>query len=356
MRNATDETANKNANKEEWTTVSRRRGHVKRGRKTNRRKSVASDGEYGTHRNISSSSTGSKKVMNPQIFVFDDVESDEVTLYNHVLACMDGLSQTQFFQNVLHCFSKANVVVHKNLSSSSNENGVETHDNSLFAVEDIVCLGVGNFGAVYRGSFSAPMLQLALVLLLRAEFYSTITTKSNASEVEGGRTTFSGVIEVMYCEPLMNTVEEAVLRMFSVDVIPNDFGKRRIKGNNKTLFFLPHCPMRLYSNVVWANWDSDLVRNVVLFGNSFLAYDERIVNSEDRNDATNCIFQTIPYVHELPVLLAASNDDKLRNMEQAFNDSCVIRFAPESMDHVDLGAVDHPPEYFVFQENDELLA
>lgn len=48
------------------------------------------------------------------------------------------------------------------------------------------------------------------------------------------------------------------------------------KANEKTLFYMPHCGKQLYSNLLWANWSSRLLQNVVLFGNSFSMYKAEI--------------------------------------------------------------------------------
>ncbi len=48
----------------------------------------------------------------------------------------------------------------------------------------------------------------------------------------------------------------------------NERGLRRV--SDKTLFYMPHCPIGLYQNVLVANWRNP--ENIILFGNSFSTY------------------------------------------------------------------------------------
>lgn len=73
-------------------------------------------------------------------------------------------------------------------------------------------------------------------------------------------------------DPVMGEIERAILAKLGCGVIEiNEQGKRcccgpieGTEGKQKglearcrpTLFFMPHCPMRLYSNLLWANWSA----------------------------------------------------------------------------------------------------
>ncbi len=45
----------------------------------------------------------------------------------------------------------------------------------------------------------------------------------------------------------------------------NTKGKHAVE--NQTLFFMPHCPYRLYCNVLWANWQN--LDYAHIFGNRY---------------------------------------------------------------------------------------
>jgi len=107
-----------------------------------------------------------------------------------------------------------------------------------------------------------------------------------------------------YFDPVTSATENAVLEHFGWRRIEqNEEGKRRVacmtpfdstnERNNVshsifedesrpsklsgTIFFMPHCPFRLYSNVLWANWAPEYLIDCLVVGNSFSAYDNRMV-------------------------------------------------------------------------------
>ena len=122
---------------------------------------------------------------------------------------------------------------------------------------------------------------------------------------------------------------------------------------------MPHCPMRLYCNVLWSHWDQ--LDTTIIFGNSFHSYDERILSSERRKDRTNGMFQILDCTNEIPVIVSKEDvdnfvgDGALIHLENAFNDCNVISFTV-GKDSKSI-AVDRPDEYFASQDpdNKELL-
>lgn len=88
--------------------------------------------------------------------------------------------------------------------------------------------------------------------------------RSTDSEIEPAMLVF---------DPVMNDMDTAILASLGCRIPENEQGKRccygagrelgQEEGDGKrrrtrpTLFFMPHCPIRLYSNVLWANWSSE---------------------------------------------------------------------------------------------------
>lgn len=38
-------------------------------------------------------------------------------------------------------------------------------------------------------------------------------------------------------------------------------------SSRRVLFYMPHCPQRLYSNVLWANWTPQALARLLILGN-----------------------------------------------------------------------------------------
>lgn len=157
-------------------------------------------------------------------------------------------------------------------------------------LRELVCYGIGNFS-----ESDSSRYQLALALCLR----DLLSTKSSASDVAAataaatsaaaeaaasrlpgnGSTAVRGPAVLVF-DPVMGETERAILETLGCGLLQNEEGKRccchdrrRRETSNEfgdgssgsdgreslttpTLFFMPHCPQRLYSNVLWANWSS----------------------------------------------------------------------------------------------------
>jgi len=245
-------------------------------------------------------------------------------------------------------------------------------------------------------SYSPSMIQLACVLLLRKflaqkkeqeqrnerelcpnsdnnnnddQIHSQTLSEKKTESVNLSFLHQQKLIPMLYFEPCINKLEKLVLsECFFVTVLEcNERGERKVDGQSaetdglmtkkpiqSTLFYMPHCPMRLYSNVIWANWEHLTDGRIIIFGNSFHAYDQRIIDGKKRNDPTNGIFRLIPFVREICVqgvekneyfkqpkalnnngnvsLSNGSNFLTLNDLEVAFNDCVVTYFSMNNED------------------------
>ncbi|EPS69606.1 hypothetical protein M569_05159, partial [Genlisea aurea] len=72
-------------------------------------------------------------------------------------------------------------------------------------------------------------------------------------------------------DPVISSTEAKVLTSLGCYVVPlNEQCRRRV--TEPTLFFMPHCDIFMYDNVLQANWRADLLSNVIILGNSFERY------------------------------------------------------------------------------------
>ena len=426
---------------EEWTFVPQRKGskHTKHKKQHNNRKGKHTvSGLYGAsvHNNIdddteeheNSTSTDEQKMI------------ERERIKDNVLECMHALeSQIQmgsglFAHRLISSLAAAS-------STTNNKNELKTNtttkdDRSIDAlhIREIVAYGIGNFA---KGNYQAPILQLACLLLIRrraalAKQHSTnmidtnhqptTTTTSDATTIT---TTDSfeydqARVPIYYYEPCILPMEKELLEsIFHVLVLTsNEFGKRSLESmrqeykeqqrqqqssiNNAVpssdtsiaavsdssalgteclhtiLFYMPHCPMQLYSNVLWAHWDHIFPRqqqkctkedenssnnSIIVFGNSFHAYDERTISSEKRMNPTNGLYRVIPFVNETIVSVQPSDCrgegavDALRYLDNAFNDCNVMSFSYNGDDD-EAGCIEkkimpeRPKEWFASDDPD----
>ena len=117
----------------------------------------------------------------------------------------------------------------------------EQFDDVGFKFDHICALGIGSL------SSHTSQLQLAICLCLCDTLLSNGTSCS-------------------IFDPMITAVDLEVYRSLHLMVITeNTKGKQRIADEGTTLFFMPHCPYRLYCNVIWANWEN--LQRVYIFGN-----------------------------------------------------------------------------------------
>ena len=310
------------------------------------------------------------------ISVLEKVLTSDASFSSRLIAALRGVTTS----------SSANkdggVEADNKFANKKEEGNVDDDDLNL---REIVAYGIGNFAATT--SFSAPMLQLACVLFLRrcaAAASSCIIDSNEEVDVipsdDDTQSIFKreqNLVPIYYYEPCILPVERDLLEsVFHVHVLDNnEFGKLHVQSMrqgddtavattntssservSKSLFYMPHCPMRLYSTVLWSHWEN--LDSILIFGNSFQSYDERILSSERRNDPTNGLLRIIPCTNEVSIKLQGNRRrgyelyDALNHyLETAFNDCNIISFS------VDNEISDRPDEYFASQDPDnrELL-
>lgn len=167
----------------------------------------------------------------------------------------------------------------------------------------IVCYGIGNFGRKHSTP-SAPLWQLACAMEMREILW-------RSQELS---------MPMYYFEPFMTSEEEAFLSQSSIQIITENERARRI-AKNPTLFFMPHCPLGLYANLLFAN--SDCLENVKIMGNSLHTYADRL----EQNKYTALLRHLQPMWDEIQIDLSKTDASSVPGyFEQAFNDSAVISF------------------------------
>ena len=121
-------------------------------------------------------------------------------------------------------------------------------------LQAMVCYGIGHFG-VSRAS----ALQAGLAIHLRKRL---------------------GIHGPMFIyDPVLTENEQRAARSLGFTLLTvNEVGLRVVQ--EATLFYMPHCGRRLYSNVLRANWGAAGLARVLIVGNSFEGYRLRMLTDE----------------------------------------------------------------------------
>ncbi|TDH70806.1 hypothetical protein CCR75_005531 [Bremia lactucae] len=182
----------------------------------------------------------------------------------------------------------------------------------------IVGYGLGSFC-----DSSNAVHQLAFLVALRKALGHILATR-NAHVLKGFQ---SFHLDTEIFDPVMNKADVAIATHFKLKIIQeNEHGKRQVFPCNQTIFFMPHCGKALYQNVLACNWGLQL-HHVVIIGNSFTAYADRVLARVEREQLL--LVRVLPYVNEtaLSCGVARTHDD-FRHYEAAFNDLSVHAFRP----------------------------
>ncbi|EOA13835.1 hypothetical protein CARUB_v10026935mg [Capsella rubella] len=115
----------------------------------------------------------------------------------------------------------------------------------------MVMYGIGSIE-----SYESPRFQLSIAILLKREFDWV-----------------GDSIEVF--DPVLSATESSYLESLGCTVLSVNEQARR-EALKPTLFFMPHCEANLYCNLLEANWRTDRLCRIALFGNSFQMYEEQV--------------------------------------------------------------------------------
>jgi len=331
---------------DEWMTIQKttRRRRPQRRRSRNYMKDASSKLPDNNNNNINRISDASRFLENAvsaQLKTYCEI-GDSITpeqICNALDICLRELKESSYWDTLRQVLKK--------------QMEAETH-NVRF--QSIVCYGIGNFGTKRP---SAPLWQLALALTIRDYIRTTtaltppITPQQEQEQLQlSGSGAETGNDEYLsterkngqrppamyYFEPLMTVQESEVLEKLDIRIIKeNERGKRSVnnddddKNNGVTLFFMPHCPMSLYTNLFHTNWDC--LQQVIVFGNSLSSYIDGGSNNTNENDPQKQqaleILEVLQPFWEVDRLKMSKKDisDRPAFFEQAFNDSSFTSFA-----------------------------
>uniref|UniRef100_A0A8C6W1U8 SRR1-like domain-containing protein n=1 Tax=Nannospalax galili TaxID=1026970 RepID=A0A8C6W1U8_NANGA len=190
-----------------------------------------------------------------------------------------------------------------------------------------VCYGLGNFA-----SCATARIQLAFLLLLLEKCH----------------------IPRSHCcvyDPLFSHVETTVLMALGVMVLKeNEEGKHSV-GIQPTVFYMPHCGMALYNNLLWSNWSTAALSRTVIIGNSFRSEPEEQAMADLLLDLSVQILKGLKELAlpQTPQYMDTFNDMSVHwfpvsKLERLSNDLWASREEPDYQDCEDLEIIRKPAD------------
>ncbi|KAG6623739.1 Protein Kinase [Phytophthora cinnamomi] len=289
---------------QEWQLVSRRQ---RRGK-----------ARSGSSRLRSSTSKARKPSPNGEEVVepVDEVAAEKQTqIAQRVRAIADVLRDSLLLKDALRVVTEQ---FELNAVQSHKEGGDEYAGEGV-REPTLVGYGLGSFCAS-----SNAVHQLGFLVALKEALGAGKATAT--AEVAAGADKIQHRAEIF--DPAMNKSDAAIAESLDVSVIQdNEHGRRRVARN--TVFFMPHCGKTLYENVLACNWGPELNR-LVIIGNSFSAYGDRVLAAQERQELL--LVRVLPFLEEVPLSCGVTKAHAdFARYEAAFNDLSAHRFPSDSL-------------------------
>ncbi|KAH6811269.1 sensitivity to red light reduced protein [Perilla frutescens var. hirtella] len=179
-----------------------------------------------------------KRDKEVQLWAPIDLETDperESKLMQKMQICIQKFENSEFHGNLLNQIKNPDML-DKFLRVLGSEKKMQ-----------MVIYGIGSIE-----SYESPRLQLSLAILLKRSF------------------DWIGEIELF--DPIISLTESKVLTSLGCSVLSINEQCRR-QAVKPTMFFMPHCEVELYNNLLEANWEVDQLNRLIIFGNSFGEYE-----------------------------------------------------------------------------------
>lgn len=189
----------------------------------------------------------------------------ESKLLQKMQICIEKVQSSQFYQTLVDDLGTMPALEFLNRVLASEPN------------MGMVIYGIGSIE-----NYENPRLQLSLAILLKRKFG------------------WIGSLEVF--DPILSATECRVMESFGCFVLSENEQGRRC-AQKPTLFFMPHCEVNLYNNLLQENWTVELLNHVVLFGNSFETYEEFVSEFKGSHlvDSAKYVLATRKFTSEIKI-------------------------------------------------------
>lgn len=166
-------------------------------------------------------------------------------------------------------------------------------------IKEIICLGIGRVSEC-----SIAKHQLAFLSIIQEE----LKIKS-----------------AKFYDPVLSSNDKEILEKLNFSVLSEN-REGKYQTDYTTLFYLPHCPKQITNNLLFTNWTSDRLKNLVLICNSF----NTIIESTPERLLR-------PNAHFLLEINPITTEIELENcyrFKDIFNDFSIHTFPSDKLDNI----------------------
>jgi hypothetical protein len=201
-----------------------------------------------------------KSIKNQQTLIIDKHKSNSnysrtafpVNNNHNIDECVDDLNKKIDLlkyklkhQDEHQYYSKLIIIFEKLLKDYYAKNDSDNNNREM----NIICFGLGSIDDNLSSRY-----QLALLLLLIDDIKLLFKIKIN---------------QVEFYDPIFSQIDKNLLEKKLKFQISNENVKCMHQLESLTLFYMPHCGKALYNNLLYSNWSVNLLKKLIIFGNSF---------------------------------------------------------------------------------------
>lgn len=156
-----------------------------------------------------------------------------------------------------------------------------------------MCIGIGHFGDCLISRH-----QLAFILSIKELF---------------------GFASIQFHEPALTRSEVNILKKLKCSIVAENV-EGKIAIDSVTLIYAPHCPKQLINNLLWKNWNSEALKQIIYIGNSF--------SNLIRSTPSRFLSVDAGYIVKLQPHCPETKLENNFKFTDIFNDTSIHQFAP----------------------------
>lgn len=112
--------------------------------------------------------------------------------------------------------------------------------------------------------------------------------------------------DVSVYDPVFTDADKALLQSFGMRCLADTDGKHEVE--RPTILYMPHCDLKLYENIIGANWSEEQLARIIFVANRFKDYTDNYPQSKLEVESP-FLMRLVPHLecHSLPTLESFSS-------------------------------------------------